>query len=168
MSGIASFYIREKDKSVGLIAAAEAQSKALRQKRWGFFRPKFPLNPDPLWEFIRRETHRLDEFPYSGFLLLDVQFLVPNILSSDDEIGKRLSETTQSTWISYPKHEAIKVMQSIEQTDLSYAAIKKFLAEQARANDYPRVVQPLLDSVKRLTDWLRAVTEIQVGILNIG
>ncbi len=64
MSAIGSFYLIADEKRDDIVRAAEAQSTALKKKRFGFLPPKFPLNPDPFWEFVRANTEELDQYPY--------------------------------------------------------------------------------------------------------
>jgi hypothetical protein len=94
MSAIGSFYLIADEKRDDIVRAAEAQSAALKKKRFGFLPPKFPLNPDPFWEFVWANTEELDKYPYSGFLLLDVELLAPDTMGSKDAVGTKLSQNT--------------------------------------------------------------------------
>jgi hypothetical protein len=84
MSAIASFYLLPREKSQELVAAAQAQAAALSKKKWGIFKPKLPLTPDPFWDFLSTQARELAEFPYSGYLLLDVDLIVEGALLGDD------------------------------------------------------------------------------------
>ncbi len=106
MSAIASFYLISDNKRADVVRAAEAQSKALTKKRFGFLPPKLPLDPDPFWEFIRGETRELDDYPFSGYLLLDLELLAPGSLDSKDAVGSDLAKIMQLSFISFRDEDA--------------------------------------------------------------
>jgi hypothetical protein len=168
MSAIASFYLVPKQKSGDLIAAAIAQDKALKKKKWGIFAPKLPLNPDPFWTFIKTQTKELEQFPYSGYLLLDVDLLAKGALSSKDDLGKQLAEITHSSFVAYQLADAQRAIGILNSVTFSDAKIKQLVEEDRRPSDYPEIVEPLKDSSRRLKAWLECVTDEQIGILNIG
>lgn len=168
MSAIASFYLIADEKRDEIVRAAESQSNALKKKRFGFLPAKLPLNPDPFWEFIRLSTEELEQYPYSGYLLLEIELLAPDSLDSIDAVGTRLSEITQSTFISFRPDDAAKTIKVLDETDFSDEAIRKFLVEDEREDEYPEIAQPLQDSVTRVKHWLKAVPKGKTGILSIG
>lgn len=168
MSAIGSFYLIADEKRDDIVRAAEAQSAALKKKRFGFLPPKFPLNPDPFWEFVWANTEELDKYPYSGFLLLDVELLAPDTMGSKDDVGTKLSQITQSTFISFRPGDAAAVIAILESADFSDEAIKTFLTEEGRDGDYPEIVAPIQASVRHLKGWLGSVSQGKTGILNIG
>jgi hypothetical protein len=168
MSAIGSFYLIPDEKRDDVVRAAEAQSNALKKKRFGFLPPKLPLNPDPFWDFIRAHTQELEQYPYSGYLLLDLELIAPDSLSSDDIVGTKLSQITQSSFVSFRLQDAAKAIGILETADFSDEAIKAFLAEEGRDGDYPEIVAPIQASVKRLKSWLGSVSQGKTGILNIG
>ncbi|MFO1404147.1 MAG: hypothetical protein U1E96_06175 [Azonexus sp.] len=168
MSLTASFYLVLATDCEELIAAAQAQSIALTKKRWGIFRPKLPLNPDPFWAFVGAKTRELDEFPYKGGLLLDVELMAPGALSSEDSVGVRLCEITKSTFISYRPTRANEVIQLLIGTDFSDSAIKDHLRREGRDSDIPEFIEPIRDASSRLKDWLMKVTGEDIGLLSVG
>lgn len=168
MSAIGSFYLIADENREDLVRAAEAQSTALKKKRFGFLPPRFPLNPDPFWEFVWGNTEELDQYPYSGFLLLDVELLAPGTLGSKDAVGTKLSQITQSTFVSFRPVDAAAVIATLDSADFSDGAIKKFLTEEGRDGDYPELVIPIQASVRHLRSWLASITQGKTGILNIG
>jgi hypothetical protein len=129
MSAIGSFYLIADDKRDDIVRAAEEQSTALKKKRFGFLPPKLPLNPDPFWEFVRTNTDELEHFPHSGYLLLEIELLAPDSLGSNDAVGTRLSEITQSSFISFRPDDAAKIIKILDGADFSDEAIKKFLSK---------------------------------------
>lgn len=168
MSAIGSFYVISDDKRAGVVDAAEAQSKALRKKRFGFLPPKLPLNPDPFWEFIRSNARELDDYPFSGYLLLDVELLAPNTLASKDQVGTDLSRIVQSTFVSYRPQDAAQAAAILESADFSEGSIKAFLVEEGREHEFPDIVSPIQQSVGHLKNWLGEVSDGHTGILTIG
>lgn len=168
MSAIGSFYVISDDKRTGVLKAAEAQSRALRRKRFGFLPPKLPLNPDPFWEFIQSNARELDDYPFSGYLLLDVELIAPNILNSNDQVGAELSRIIQSTFLSYRAKDAAQVSANLDSADFSKTAIKAFLAQEGRGHEFSEIVAPIQQSVLHLKKWLGEVTEGNTGILTIG
>jgi len=170
MSAIASYYLVPRQKTGELIGAARAQSQALVKKRWGIFRPRLPLSPDPLWSYIKTQTTELEEFPYSGYLLLDVGMFAKGVLSKNgaDGLGTKLYEITGLSFVSFDTGDARKAIDVIDATDFSAGRIRAFLEENGRTADYPGIVQPLQDASRRLQAWLACVTDEQVGLLNIG
>jgi hypothetical protein len=170
MSAIASFYLLPKHKSSGLIAAAEAQKQAMTKKKWGLFKPKLPLNPDPFWSFLSTQAKELAEFPYSGYLLLDVEMLVEGALSGDspDDLGSKLSKITDSSFVAYSVESARQTIKLLENTNLSDAQIKEFLDGEDRGEEYHSLVKPLQNAINCLKVWLGSVTDEAVGVLNIG
>ncbi len=168
MSAIGSFYLIADEKRDDIVRAAEAQSTALNKKRFGFLPPKIPLNPDPFWDFVWANTEELDQYPYSGYLLLDVELLAPDTMGSKDVVGTKLSQITQSTFISFRPEDAAAVIAILEGADFSDEAIKTFLTGEGRDGDYPEIVSPIQDSVKHLKKWLDSVSQGHTGILNIG
>jgi hypothetical protein len=157
MSLLASFYLVPSALSEDLIAAAEAQTTALTKKRWGIFKPKLPLDPDPFWEFVGAHTRELDEFPWRGSVLLDVELISPGVLSSDHPLGTRISEITGSTFISYSPPRASEVIQMLAQTDFSDSAVEAFLRGEGRAAEVPEFVAPINDASQRLSNWLTVI-----------
>jgi len=155
-------------KRDGLIDAAKLQSRALTKRRWGIFRPRLPLNPDPFWDFVRKNARELDEFPYSGYLFCDMELLTPSALSSDDEVGKRLFEITDSTFVSYQPSDAARTISILDAADLSDEAVERFLRGEGRGDEYPAIAVPLRDAVNHFRQWLRSVSEGKTGVLNIG
>jgi hypothetical protein len=168
MSAIASFYLVPKQNSGGLIAAAVAQDKALKKKKWGIFAPKLPLNPDPFWSYVWAQTKELEQFPYSGWLLLDVDLLATGVFSSQDDLGKQLTEITRSSFVSFTPTGARRAIDILNSATFSDAEIKKLVEEDGRPGDYPGIVEPLRDSSRRLKAWLECVAEEQIGVLSIG
>lgn len=168
MSAIGSFYIIVDDKRDDIVRAAEAQSSALKKKRFGFLPPKLPLDPDPFWEYVRANAEELDRYPYSGYLLLDVELMAPDVMESKDVVGTRLSQITKSSFISFRPDEAAAVVALLEGADFSDEAIKTYLTEEGRESDFPEIVSPIRDSVTHLKKWLSSVTQGKTGILNIG
>jgi hypothetical protein len=168
MSAIGSFYLIADEKRNDIVRAAEAQSSALKTKRFGFLPPKLPLNPDPFWEFVWANTKELEKYPYSGYLLLDVELLAPDTMGSKDDVGTKLSKITPSTFISFRPESAAAVIAILEGADFSDEAIKSFLTEEGRDGDYPDIVAPIQASVKHLKSWLGSVSQGKTGILNIG
>ncbi len=156
------------DKRPEVVEAAEAQSKALRKKRFGFLPPKLPLDRDPFWEFVRSNARELDDYPFSGYLQLDVELLAPNTLGSKDQVGNDLSRIVQSTFISYRPQDAAKAAAILDSADFSEDAIKAFLAEEGREHEFPDIVAPIQQSVEHLKNWLKEVSAGQTGILAIG
>ncbi len=170
MSAIASFYLLPRQQSSELIAAAQAQTEALTKKKWGLFKPKLPLNPDPLWTFLSTHTKELTELPYSGYLLLDVDMLAEGVLASDspDDLGSRLSKITDSTFVIYSAESARQAIKLLESANFSSAQIKEFLDGEDRAAEYPAHVELLQDAANCLIGWLRCVTDEATGVLYIG
>ena len=168
MSSIGSFYLIADDKRDDIVRAAEAQSNALKKKQFGFLPPKLPLNPDPFWDFISANTEKLDQYPYSGYLLLDLELLAPNTLGSEDEVGTKLSQITDSTFISFRPEDAAATVMILDAADFSDEEIKKFLVEEGREGDYPEIVPSIQASVKLMKKWLGSVSQGKTGILNIG
>lgn len=168
MSAIGSFYLIADEKRDDIVRAAEAQSAALKKKRFGFLPPKLPLNPDPFWEFVGANTEELEQYPYSGYLLLEIELIAPGSFESKDSVGTRLSEITQSSFISFRPNDAGAAIKILEAADFSDEAIKQFFVEDGREDDYPEIAQPIQDSVSRLKKWLEAVSEGKTGILTIG
>jgi hypothetical protein len=58
--------------------------------------------------------------------LLDVEMLIPNILSSEGEVGKRLSEIMQSSFISYSEGAAARTSNIIDNANISNDEIKSY------------------------------------------
>lgn len=168
MSAIGTFYLLQDSGRDGIVRAAEEQSKALKTKRFGLFSPKLSLNPDPLGEFLRSQTRELEEYPYSGFLLLDIELLAPGSISSEDEIGTRLSTITDSSFISFSPADAARAITSLDKADFTENNIKSFLQKEGRTGDYPDLVHPIQDSARRVKQWLGAVPDGYTGILHIG
>jgi hypothetical protein len=168
MSAIGSFYLIADEKRDDVVRAAEAQSTALKKKRFGFLPPKVPLNPDPFWEFVWANTEELDKYPYSGYLILDVELLAPDTMGSKDTVGTKLSQITKSTFISFRPEDAAAVIAILEGADFSDETIKTFLTEEGRDCDYPEIVAPIQASVKHLKSWFGSVSHGKTGILNIG
>lgn len=168
MSAIGSFYVISDDKRAGIVDAAEAQSKALRKKRFGFLPPKLPLDPDPFWEFIRLSARELDDYPFSGYLLLDVELLAPKTLGSKDRVGTDLSRIVQSTFVSYRSQDAAQAVAILESADFSEDSIKAFLVEEGREHEFPDIVAPIQQSVGHLKKWFGEVSDGHTGILTIG
>jgi hypothetical protein len=94
--------------------------------------------------------------------------LIPNILSSEGEVGKRLSEITQSSFISYSGGAAARTSNIIDNANISNDEIKSYLNEEGRSDEYPDIIKPIEDSVKILKDWLGTIKATQTGILIIG
>jgi hypothetical protein len=168
MSAIGSFYVISDDKRAGVVDAAEAQSKALRKKRFGFLPPKLPLNPDPFWEFLRSNAKELDDYPFSGYLLLDIELLAPNALGSKDQVGTDLSRIVQSSFVSYRPQDAAEATAILDSADFSDDAIKAFLVGEGREHEFPDIVAPIQQSVKHLKKWLGGVSYGHTGIVTIG
>ncbi|MDA0767157.1 MAG: hypothetical protein O3A87_03530 [Verrucomicrobia bacterium] len=168
MSAIGSFYLITDDKRTDIVRAAEAQSTALKKKRFGFLPPKLPLNPDPFWEFVRTNTEELEQYPYSGYLLLEIELLAPDSLGTKDAVGTWLSEIMQSSFISFRPDDAAEIIKILDGADFSNEAIRKFLVEDGREDDYPEITEPIQNSVQRLKIWLGAIPEGKTGILTIG
>jgi hypothetical protein len=170
MSAIASFYLLPRAKSQELVAAAQAQAEALSKKKWGIFKPKLPLNPDPFWGFLSTQARELAEFPYSGYLLLDVDLIIEGALLGDDtdELASRLTKITGSSFVTYTLESAKSAIRLLEDADLSDATLKEFLENEGRGEEYPEFVGPLRDAVSCLKTWLHEVTDETVGVLNIG
>ncbi|MEC5384322.1 hypothetical protein VVD49_01235 [Uliginosibacterium sp. H3] len=170
MSAIASFYLLPSVKSQQLVAAAQAQTAALTKKKWGIFKPKLPLNPDPFWSFLSSQARELAEFPYSGYLLLDVDLMIKEALAGDDteKLASRLAKITGSSFVTYSSETAKSAIRLLEDADLSEPRIQTFLEGEGRGEEYPEFVGPLRDAVSCLKAWLQEVTGDTVGILNIG
>jgi hypothetical protein len=168
MSAIGSFFLLPNEKRDDLVRAAETQSNALKKKRWGFLPPKLPLDPDPFWDFISANAEELEQYPYSGYLLLDLELMAPDLLGSNDALGTKLSQVTQSSFVSFQPQDAAKVMGILEAADFSDEAIRTFLAGEGRTGDYPEIVAPIQASVKQLKSWLGSVSQGKTGLLNIG
>ncbi|MEM9080498.1 MAG: hypothetical protein AAGC74_07405 [Verrucomicrobiota bacterium] len=168
MSAIGSFYVISDNKRAGMVEAAEAQFKALRKKRLGFLPPKLPLNPDPFWQFVRSNAKELDDYPFSGYLLMDVEQLAPNALSSKDQVGIDLSRVLQSSFVSYLPRDAEEAVAILDSADFSEDAIKAFFVEEGREHEVPDIVAPIQQSAEHLKKWLGEVCEGQTGILAIG
>lgn len=168
MSAVASFYLIPDDKRSDLVRAAEAQSKALTTKRFGFLPPKLPLNPDPFWEYIRAYARELDDYPFSGYLLLDIELLAPNTLGTNDDVGTDLVRIVKSSFVSYRAKDATDALGILDSTDFSGEAIKAFLTEEGREGEYPEIVTPIQQSVEHLKKWFGQVTNGNTGILTIG
>jgi len=172
MSAIASFYLIDDEKRDDLIEAAQAAARAMNKRRWGIFRPKLPLNPDPFWDFLCHSARELEEFPYSGFVFCDIGCLAPEALSSDDELGKRVCEITDpthsSTFITYRPSDVARALDVLRAADFSEDTIGKLVREDGREGDCREWVETIRDSVNRFTRWLEAVTEGQTGLLDIG
>ena len=168
MSAIGSFYLIADEKRDNIVRAAEAQSAALKKKRFGFLPPKLPLNPDPFWEFVSSNTEELDRYPYSGYLLLDIELLAPSTLGSKDTVGTKLSQITHSTFISFRPEDAAAVIAILEGSDFSDEAIKTFLNEEGRDGDYPEILAPIQASVTHLKRWLGSISQGTTGFLNIS
>jgi len=151
-----------------VIEAAVAQSAALTKKRFGFLPPKLPLNPDPFWDFIHTHTHELDDYPFSGYLLLDLELLAPNTLGSKDEVGTDLTAVGKSSFISYRPGDASRTISILEAADFSDEKIQEFLAEEGREDEYPDIAAPIRQSVEHLKNWLGQVSEGNTGLLSIG
>lgn len=150
MSAVASFFILPSEKGDALLAAAEAQTAALNKKRFGFLPPKFPLRSDPFWSFVESELVGLEQYPYSGFVLLDLEKLVPGLLSPNEPLGKRLSEVTGALFASYSKKAAGTAIGRLERAELGDC-------EEA-----------LRESAALLGRWLSGVEDGHLGLLNIG
>ncbi|HEY1120518.1 MAG TPA: hypothetical protein VGE67_02925 [Haloferula sp.] len=168
MSAIALFYLIQDEKRGDVIEAAMAQSKALTKKRFGFLPPKFPLNPDPFWEFLRTDARELEDYPFSGFLLVDLELLAPDTLASKDEVGMKLTDIAKSSYVSYRPADASRAIEILNSADLSDETIRDFLAEEGREHEYPDIIAPLRQSVEHLKKWLGQVSEGYTGILSIG
>lgn len=168
MSVIGSFYLIDDDKRDGVVRAAEAQALALKKKRYGFLPPKLPLNPDPFWSYVDANAEQLDQYPYSGHLLLYLE-LAPGVLGSEDDVGTKLSQITDSTFISFRPRDAAASIRMLEAADFfSDDAIKMFLAEGGNEEDYSGIVSPIQDSVNFMKKWLGSVSQGKTGILSIG
>ena len=170
MSAIASFHLLPRAKSQELVAAAKAQAEALSKKKWGIFKPKLPLNPDPFWGFLATQARELADFPYSGYLLLDVDLIVEGALLGEDidELASRLTKITGSSFVTYSPESAKSAIRLLEDADLSDATVKDFLENEGRGEEYPELVGPLTDAVSCLKTWLQEVKDDTVGVLNIG
>ncbi|WP_193212787.1 hypothetical protein [Luteolibacter marinus] len=168
MSAIGSFHLFDDAKRDDIVRAAEAQSKALRKKRFGFLPPKLPLNPDPFWDFMRRHVDELEDYPFSGFLLLDLELLAPGVLGSKDPVGGKLSAITGSTFISFRPAESAAATAILDAADLSPDAIRGYLVEEQREEEYPAIVSPIQVSAQHLGKWLASVTPGKTGLLSIG
>ena len=168
MSAIASFYLLKNEESVNLVNAAKAQDIALKKKRWGIFPPKLPLNPDPLWNFVETKTQQLEEYPYSGYLLLDIELMIPDVLASNHVLGVELSKIVQSTFISFGENEAAHAISILQNSNVTKSSIKDFLIGEEREDDFPEIVPPILHSIEILKLWLSKVKGNQTGVLNIG
>lgn len=168
MSLIASFYLLPAALGDGLVASANAQSAALTKKRWGIFGPKLPLNPDPFWEFVRVNAREQEEFPYRGSVLLDVELIAPGVLSSDHPLGARVSEITGSTFIAYSSARALDVIEILARSDFSDGEVEAFLLAEGRNGDIPEFVAAIKDASQRLSDWLKGVTNSDIGLLAVG
>lgn len=165
---LGSFYLVADEKRDDIVRAAESQSSELKKKRFGFLRPKRSRNPDPFWECIRTNTEKLEHFPYSGFLLLEIELMAPGSLESKDSLGTRLTEMTQSNVISFRPNDAAAGIKILETSDISDEAIREFLVNEGREGDISESVRPIQDSVSRLKRWLEAVSEGKTGLLMIG
>jgi len=170
MSAIASFYLLPKSKSEMLVASAQVQAEGLTKKKWGIFKPKLPLNPDPFWCFLDTQAKEQAEFPYSGYLLLDVDLLIEGTLLGDnrDELASRLSQITGSSFVTYSFESAQFTLRLLESTDVSDTTIKDLLVNEGRGEEYPEVVEPLRNAISCLKAWLETVTNDTTGVLNIG
>lgn len=145
-----------------------SQSKALRKKRFGFLPPKLPLHPDPFWAFIRSNAQELDDYPYSGHLLLDVELIAPDTLASTDQIGKDLTRIVKSTFISFRPEDSAQSTAILESADFSESSIRSFLLQEGREHELADFIGPIKVTVEHLKSWLGAVTHGYVGILAIG
>jgi hypothetical protein len=168
MSAIASFYLLNHEESANFVNAAKAQDIALKKKRWGIFPPKLPLNPDPLWTFVKTRTQQLEEYPYSGYLLLDVELMIPDVLASNHILGIELSKIVQSTFISFSENEAVQAISILQNSNVTKNSIKDFLLGEEREDDFPEIVPPILHSIEILKLWLSKVKGKQIGVLSIG
>ncbi len=167
MSMIASFHIIADGKREGLARAAEVSALPPR-KRFGIFPIKDSAIPDFLWDFLGKHAEEMEPYPYSGSLLLDIELMAPGALSRDDELADRLCRAMQSTFVTYRPAEGARVGELLGAADFSDEAIKQYLAEEGREAEYPEIVGPLRDSVRRMKEWLEAMPAGTTGVLSIG
>lgn len=166
MSMITSFYLFPDSKREDVVRAAVNQGKALK-KQFGIFPPKLPLNPDPFWDFMSKEARELEQLPYSGFLIVDLEMIANGLLDSTDFVGTKLCEITDTTFFSHTNNEAAIVLKKLGQLKLEEELIKQHLEEDERMDEYPDIVKPLNDCINILKIWFSEVEEGQTGILNI-
>ena len=130
MSAIGSFYLIADEKRDNIVRAAEATCRIEKKKRFGSL-PKLPLNPDPFWEFVSSNTEELDRYPYSGYLLLDIE-LLHFYIKFEGHRGHEAISDQHSTFISFRPEDAAAVIAILEGSDFSDEAIKTFLNEEGR------------------------------------
>jgi hypothetical protein len=170
MSAIGSFYVLPARRHESLANAAEISTAALAptKKRWGRAPAAQPIRSDPIADFLGRNAAELEDLPYSGYLLLDVELLAPGALESDDDLGGRLSQSTGSTFVSFRPTDADRSIQILDSADFSDEAIRQFLIEENRVEDAAEIVDSIRGSREVLRRWLQSVTEGVTGILYIG
>lgn len=124
--------------------------------------------PDPFWGFIRTNTRELDNYPFSGYLLLDLELLAPGSLGSKDGVGDELADIVKSSFVSFRPEDASHAIGILDSADFTDETVREFLIEEGRENEFPDIVAPIRQSVEHLKEWLRQVSEGHTGILSIG
>lgn len=168
MSLIASFYVFPATEGERLIAAADAQHAGFAVAHTGILGSSPPLGTDPFWDFVFTNSRELEEFPYSGSVLVDLELVVPGALESNHPVGNRLSDTGDSTFITYAPADAAIAIGRLSGADLFEANIVARLRAEGRDDDYPELVGAIQDSARRVIDWLRSVSDDEFGLLSIG
>jgi hypothetical protein len=171
VSMLASFHLVSRDRLGALLDAAQPVRSTVREKVLFFSRTRV-VETLPLWDWLAANARELEDLPFSGMFLIDLELLADasagGVLSAGmKEPSAALSQRTGSTFAVFDAEHARRTLTAVDDLDLSPERVREhLLAEhgEAGADD----IQSVVDA----RDWLRAalgqVTSDTLGVLNVG
>lgn len=178
MSAIASFYLIHNEQIPVIRELAKLPCGPVKRKfLW------FTFNTgkwyDPFWEFLSTNARELEQFEWSGYVIVGEVYLFLNSHAismetfADEELSDCLSNARESFVLAFRRECAQRLVKTIDRLQPNEAMIRAFLDSDEMKlpdddNEAQTPIEAVLDGFEILRRWLLQVDDEHIGLLRVG
>lgn len=164
MSSIATFYILPESKRPEFSQARQNQ-KTVTYKRGFFSTKKIETGDRYLWEYLDSAASEREEFPFSGFILIDYLFTFVADAAPIELMSIFKHAALDENYYVFASEAATRLAGYLESHPPESDRLESFLKEQG--GNSPEDVKAMQDTHDYLITWFRRISTDSFGVMHL-